>query len=223
MTVLLTVTSGPTAVRPLVTWTGADIPNLNTNWSDRLNWQLPGAPGAGENVLFNNTAAVTAGVLSTPGGGSSAFAPDNANNIVDGNFTISSLTYSNSGDSYHNTLIKSGDTLALTNGLTIGAFDSGAAAQHGFVDVAGVNGSLSVNNTNANVQVWIGSANVGGSQATLDLSALDTFNATVGRFLIGANIGNIVNRPSGIIYLARTNTISAGFQTTEASCTMQAQ
>src|SRR5438552_2992770 len=41
-----------------------------------------------------------------------------------------------------------------------------------------------------------------------------TFSASVSRFLVGATIGNIVNRPSGIIYLAKTNTISAGFQTT---------
>src|SRR6185503_15407882 len=53
------------------------------------------------------------------------------------------------------------------------------------------------------------------NQATLDLSALDNFNATVNRLTVGASaINNVVNRPSGVLYLARTNRITAGFQTT---------
>jgi len=94
-----------------------------------------------------------------------------------------------------------------------GAFDSGSSAQHEFVTVSGI-GSLNVSNTAGNLQVWIGSGAVSGSQATLDLSALDNFNTAVSRFLVGATIGNTVNRPSGIVYLAKTNSITAGFQTT---------
>jgi fibronectin-binding autotransporter adhesin len=213
--VLLTVTSGPVGTRPSVGWSGADVPNLNTNWSDRLNWQLPGAPTAGDNVIFNNTATVSASALSTPGGGSSALIFDNVNNIVDNNFTINTLTYTNSADSYHNTFIKSGNTLSTTN-LTIGAFDSGAAGvQHEFVTASGgANASLSVSNTAANLQVWVGNAN-SACQATLDMSALDNFSATVNRLTVGASaINNAVNRPSGILYLAKTNSIKAGFQTT---------
>jgi autotransporter-associated beta strand protein len=213
LTVLLTLTAGPVGLRSGVVWSGADVPNLNTNWSDRLNWQLPGAPGVGENVFFNNTAAVAASAVSTPGGGSAAFTMDNVNNIVDANFTIAGLTFTNSSDTYHNTFIRSGKTLNPTNGLNIGVFDSGAGT-HEFVTVSGANAQLTLsNNTNANLQVWVGNGS-GGSQATLDLSALDTLNATVSRLLVGANIGNTVNRPSGILYLAKTNSITAGFQTT---------
>ena len=214
-TVLVTITAGPVGTRPAVVWSGADVPNLNTNWSDRLNWQLPGAPTASDNVFFNNTASVFTSALSAPGGGSSALIFDNVNNIVDNNFTVNTLTYTNSGDTYHNTFIKSGNSLSTTN-LTIGAFDSGASAQHEFVTVSGgANSSLNVSNTAANLQVWIGSGSVGGSQATLDLSALDNFNATISRLTVGASaVNNAVNRPSGILYLARTNSIKTGFQTT---------
>src|SRR5262249_53310589 len=68
-TVLVTVTAGPVGTRPSVLWTGADVPNLNTNWSDRLNWQLPGAPAPGDNLFFNNTGTAIGSSLSTPGGG----------------------------------------------------------------------------------------------------------------------------------------------------------
>jgi autotransporter-associated beta strand protein len=45
--------------------------------------------------------------------------------------------------------------------------------------------------------------------ATLDLSGLDTFNASVGRLLVGqANPGESVNRPSGTLILAKTNIIT---------------
>jgi autotransporter-associated beta strand protein len=213
--VLLTLTAGPVGVRPAVYWTGSDVPNLNTNWSDRVNWQLPGAPGAADNVIFNNTAAQTASALSIPGGGSSALIPENFNNIVDANFTVASLTYTNLGGTYHNTDIASGRALNITNFLTVGALDSGSTAQQEFVTVSGTNATLSLSNTNASLQVWVGSGSVGGSQATLDLSALDNFNATISRLTVGASaINNAVNRPSGILYLAKTNTIRAGFQTT---------
>jgi autotransporter-associated beta strand protein len=213
LSVLLTFTSGPIGVRSFVTWSGADVPNLNTNWSDALNWQLPGAPTGPETVIFNNMAAVASSALATPGGGSASLIPDNFNNIVDNNFTIASLLFTNSGDMYHNTAIGSGKSLLVTNTLTIGAFDSGGSATHGFVTVSGVNGRLAASNSAANVQVFIGGG-ADGSQATLDLSALDSFNLSASRFLIGASVNNAVNRPSGIVYLAKTNSVTAGFQTT---------
>lgn len=210
----LTLTAGPVSLRPAVFWTGADAPNLNTNWSDRLNWQLPGAPTAGESAVFTDTASTSASSLTTPGGGSAALALENVNNRVDTGFTIASLIYSNLNDSYHNTELASGQTLSLTNTLTIGSLDTGASAQHGFVNISGA-GTLGVNNPNANLQVWNGSGSVGGSRATLDLSALDNFTATAGRLTVGAcAVNNAVNRPSGVLYLAKTNTLTLGFQTT---------
>jgi hypothetical protein len=179
LSIVLTLGAGPVGSRPSVLWTGADSAT-NINWSDRLNWQLPGAPVASDNVVFNNTAAQSASALSTPGGGSSALISGNISNIVDANFPVSTLIFTNLSDSYHNTLVNSGQSLTITNSLTVGTIDTGPAA-HGFVTVSGGNAALTVNNTNGNLQLWNGSGATGGSQATLDLSGLDTFNASVSR------------------------------------------
>ena len=212
--VLLTLTDGPIGVRSVVFWTGGDVPNLNTNWSDRLNWQLPGAPGVQDSVIFNNTGAQSASALSVPGGGSGALMPDYFNNIVNADFTIASLSYTNIGGTYHNTAIASGQALNLTNTLTVGTLNTGSPVQQEFVTISGGNAALSIVNTNANLQVWLGSASAVSSQATLDLSALDNFSATISRLTVGASINNAVNRPSGILYLAKTNTLTLEFQTT---------
>jgi len=213
--VLLTLTSGPTGVRSGVTWVGVDaIGNVSTNWSDNNNWQLPGAPTNVDNVLFNNSASTTNSALSTPGGGASALIPANVNNIVDRNFTIASLTYTNKGGTYHNTYITNGATLTITNFLTVGGFDS-ATLQQEYVNIAGGPGAtLNVNNHSNNFQVWIGDSATAASFASLDMSALDNFTATINQLVVGATVGNVVNRPSGILYLAKTNTIIAGFTTT---------
>jgi autotransporter-associated beta strand protein len=68
-TILLTLTSGPAGVRPCVLWSGADIPNLNTNWSDASNWQLPGVPTPVDYVIFGVPTAGASSVLGALGGG----------------------------------------------------------------------------------------------------------------------------------------------------------
>jgi autotransporter-associated beta strand protein len=217
--VLLTLSSGPFGVRPVVFWTGADaLNNVNTNWSDASNWQLPGAPAAPDSVIFNDTAtAVNGSSLSTAGGGPSALIPDNFNNIVDRNFTVASLTYTNKGNTYHNTALTNGATLTVTNFLTIGALDTLSVGQQESVNISGGGAALNVNNTNASLQVWLGASGAVSSQATLDLSALDNFTANLNRLAVGAcTVNNAVNRPGGILYLARTNTINCVFQTTTA-------
>lgn len=212
----LIVTSGTVSQRPFVLWTGADLANAttpDTNWSDNANWQLPGEPVAGDTVFFGGPGTSSSSALNTPGGGINSL-NGNIDNIVDSDFTISSLTFTNIGGAYHNTFINPGNTLSVTNsgGLTIGAIDTGSTASTEFVTVIGTNATLSVDNTNANLQIWLG--DVSGSQATLDLSGLDTFSLTNGRLAVGASINNTVNRPSGILYLAKTNTITSVFQTT---------
>jgi len=214
--VLLTLTSGPTNTRPSVTWSGVDaLNNVSTNWSDNLNWQLPGAPVTVDNVIFNNTATSANGSdLSTAGGGASALTPAYINNFVDSNFTVASLTFTNNGGSYHNTGITNGATLNVTNSFTVGALDTGSPAQQQYVNFAGGGGAtLNVNNTNANLQIWLGSRSAVFSQATLDLSALDNFTGSLSRLTVGAPSANI-NRPGGVLYLAKTNTITAAFQAT---------
>ena len=210
----LTLTAGPVGIRPAVFWTGADVANSNTNWSDGLNWLLSGAPNSSDNVIFNNTAATAASALTTPGGGASALDPASFNNFMDANFTLASLTYTNLGGTYHNTRLADGRTLNLTNTLTVGAIDAGSPATQLGVSLSGSAASVSINNPNANVQVWLGNGSAN-HQATLDLSALDNFTTTASRLTVGAcAINNAVNRPSGVLYLAKTNSLSLGFQTT---------
>jgi hypothetical protein len=221
--VLLTLTSGPVGVRPSVFWVGAST--TTTNWSDRLNWQLPGAPGVGDNVIFTGTAAVGGTPFDFVGdGAASSISPGTINNFVDTTTTVGSLTYSNVGGTFHNTLIANGGVLTVnSNGsLTVGSgsvdFGSGAI---GTATIAGLASTLNVSNTNGTFFVGLGNAS---SQATLDLSGLGTLNATVSRFFVGVGSGSAgipLARESGIVYLAQTNTITAGIAvgSTESSDT----
>ena len=214
MTVLLTLTSGPIGVRPTVVWSGGDS-GVTTNWSDRLNWQQPGAPTPVDNVIFNNTGTAAGGSdLSSPGAGPAGLSPANINNFVDANFTVAELTFTNNGGSYHNTAIADGDTLTITNAFTVGAMDSASVLQQVNVNISGTGGAaLNVNNTNSNLQVWEGNTGTAASFAQLDLSALDNFTASVSKLTVGAcAVNNAVNRPAGNLYLAKTNTITATFQ-----------
>ncbi|HVM47430.1 MAG TPA: autotransporter-associated beta strand repeat-containing protein [Candidatus Acidoferrum sp.] len=210
--VLLTIANGPTGVRSGVFWVGTDAP-ANFNWSDGANWLLPGAPGAGENVFFTPVAAQNAPAISPTGGGINSLNMGNVNNIVDANFTISSLTYTNADGSFHNAFINDGLTLDMTNTLTIGStsldFGSGATET---VSFAGTNGTVAVNNTNATVFVGLGSGTTGSHWATLDMSALGTFNANISRMMMGVGSGSCgipLARQSAIVYLAQTNIIVA--------------
>jgi fibronectin-binding autotransporter adhesin len=216
--VLLTLTSGPVGVRPYVTWTGADVPNLNTNWSDNLNWQSPNAPHAGEAVIFNSTAAQPASALSTPGGGSAALDVTKVDNIVNTGFTIASLSYTNIGGTFHNTYIVNGATLTLTNGNTnssanifadgSSSVDLGETAMNN-VTISGPEAVLTVDNTNNNFFVGMESATGAGAlSSTLDMSALGTLNATVNSFEIGA-LPEDTDYLSGSAYLAQNNVITA--------------
>jgi hypothetical protein len=218
--VLLTLSSGPTGIRPYVVWDGADS-STSINWSDGLNWQVPGAPEISDDVIFNSSDSFTAGGgLSTVGGGPNAVISANFNNIVDSGFggAISSLTYSNFGSDYNNTYLANGVALNVTGsgGFVCGSASLDFGTVNALTTIAGPSAALNVNNTSAIFFVGLGTAGSGSPEATLDMSALQMFNATVSQFLVGAAYASYVNqnRPGGILYLAATNTITAGYQTT---------
>ena len=210
--VLLNVASGPVGVRPSVLWTGADVPNLNTNWSDRLNWQLPGVPGLADNVVFSPTAAQTASALSTPGGGASSLVPDYMNNIVDTNVTVSSLTFTNVDGSYHNTLIKDGLTLTHDQHVDSGQqlADSGRGARSLSLS-SGPTARCRSTIPTARYTVGLGSGSAGAPQGH--------FGHVCARHLqrhrqpdaggVGSGMRHPPARPNGTVYLAQTNTIIA--------------
>jgi autotransporter-associated beta strand protein len=209
--VLLTITSGPIGVRASVLWSGADVPNLNTNWSDRLNWLLPGAPTASDNVIFNSTAAQSASMLSIAGGGAGALMPENINNIVEGNYSIASLTYTNLAGTYHNTYIVDNAALTVTNALTVGSLNVDFGANNlEYVNIAGPKGTVNVNNPGGVVAVALTSASSGTHVATMDMSALGTFQASVSRLAIGS-LNTTSTRPSGTAYLAQTNVLTLSY------------
>ena len=179
-------------------------------------------PATYDTAFFDNTgesASVTAG-------------PDN---IVDASVTVGGLWYAatngsayNNHDYAHNTLINPGVTLTLFNMNVSIMLCSGTDTDTGgygtcYNTISGPGGTLVVNNTNVGSAIYVseGSSSYQGGQsglyATLDMSGLDTFNATVGRFLVGIQ-GNgptpgqatYVNagRQDGIVYLAKTNVIN---------------
>lgn len=156
LTVQLTLTSGPVGTRPFVAWTGADAPNGNTNWSDASNWDLPGAPGAQDNVVFNSTAVV-----------SDALTVDN---IVDANTTVSTLRYTNAvNGQWHVTQIPNNVTLNVSSNLTVGGLSGDGLASlaamtgGGTLNVGGTSLTIGNNGTSST------------SSGTLDLSGLSNF------------------------------------------------
>jgi autotransporter-associated beta strand protein len=213
--VLLTLTSGPTGTRPSVLWVGNNNVTATTNWSDRLNWQLPGAPQSSDNVTFSGVGAVGSGPFNSVGDGNGGLNnPGAINNFVDTSFGMGSLTYTNIG-SFQNTLLANGAALTVnSNGsLTVGSgsadFGAGATAT---ATIAGMTSTLNVNNTNGTFYVGLGNSGSPTEQAILDLSGLGTLNASVSRFLIGVGStsqGINIGRAAGTVWLAQTNIITA--------------
>jgi hypothetical protein len=178
-------------------WTNgaADI-----NWSSVLNWTNltsggNGPPGTANDVVFSNVStAATSGTV---------------DNIVNDNATINSLTYENT-NGFHTTQIAAGQISSVVggSGLLVGTETDLSNAASVYSTITGAGGSLVVSNVNANLIVRQGSANSGSAlKATLDLSGLDNFKATINQVQLGS-LGTIV-RPSGTLYLAKTNFIVA--------------
>jgi len=193
-TILLTVTAGPVGVRASANWVGINNVTATTNWSDAVNWQLPGAPGIADNVVFGNT-----------GTGPDAVT---VNNEVNGNFTVASLTYSqNGGGAFHVTDIPAGNSLTVSGAVTVGNLPAADGIQTPTYMTGG--GSFVANGTTFNVNN-LGNAS-SSSLATLDLSGLSlfTYNNSVGTINI-ANAGS-GNRFGGLLRLAGvSNSITAG-------------
>ena len=217
--VMLTVLSGPAGARGSLHWNGPDPATGSINWSDPANWQLPSVPVAGETVYFDNTGE--------------SFAPGaaNADNIVDTNLTVAGLWFVATNTSpdfaYHNTVINPGVTLTLQNTNVTIMLEAGTDADPSSGKATCYNtisggGALLVINTNAGSAICVqqGSATYTGAAglwATLDMSGLSTFNATVGRLMVavqgvGPTPGQVNlfsdNRATGILHLAATNLIT---------------
>src|SRR5271170_5776143 len=129
----------------ITTWLGVPNTSATTNWSDTLNW----APGAGASNPPGTADTVAFGTLN----GSGVAVVDS---VVDTNFTIASLIYTNVGGG-HNTMILSNLTV---NGLVSVGFAGQATP-----DAMSGPGNFTVNNIT-------GPINIGGSGASTEPATL---------------------------------------------------
>jgi autotransporter-associated beta strand protein len=183
-----------TAVAAANTWNNA----LGGNWSVGANWSTAAVPGTSDDVIFGN---VGAGFTNTDDVASE---------------TINSLTYNQNNQTNQTTIISAGKTLTVNGAGAAGSallLAGSAAAAPGAnsqtpVAIAGSGGKLVLSGA-GDLVVRLGNGTAGSHMATLDVSGLDSLTANIGRLLVGqANAGDPVNRPSGTLILARTNTIT---------------
>ncbi|HZM05869.1 MAG TPA: autotransporter-associated beta strand repeat-containing protein [Candidatus Saccharimonadales bacterium] len=198
-------------------WSGAAGPTA-TNWSTAANWidgtGAGGIAGANDTATFTITNAAAGLAISQPGTGV-IDTPANIDSFVDAAFpgSIAGLTLTNSG-AYQNLLLNPGMTLSITggNGLTVGnkSVDFGGAVQT-YVAIMGPQSSVNVNNPNATVFFGQNSA-TSGCRMNVDLSALGSLTSISTNFLVAvgsSSEGVALARPGAVVYLARTNFITA--------------
>lgn len=188
------VAASPRASAAVTTWTGAEGDN---NWSTAGNWS--NGLFEGDDVVFaDDDATGTTGPLGT------------VNNFVDADITVTSLKYTTlETTGYHTTEIPTGVTLTVNGGDTSIEIQSPTtdAADVVYATILG-DGTLAVNNTAASLYVGQGAASGNASRrATLDLSGLEEFSATLSQIVIGRQGGGQPNRPQGTLLLARNNTL----------------
>jgi autotransporter-associated beta strand protein len=185
-------------------WNGTNGVSPDMNWSSALNWSPATAPGVATNVLFTNNVGAF-GPASTIG---------TVDNIVDGGFagTIASLQFANTNTSggsgyYHTTQIGASQTLTVLGNLRVG-FDADVPTSQIYSMFTGA-GTLVLSNATAGLNVSQGD-NGNACQATLNLTNLNNFNATLGGITVGVyNTPNpSVARQKGFLFLARTNVLT---------------
>lgn len=181
-------------------WDAGGAPDLD--WSNFDNWNTNASPAA-QDVVFPNANKTTQNV---------------PNNVVDTNFTIRSLNYTNTGtgaSDWHVTEIGTGVTLTVnnasapTNSLVVGGMSGGVGDRLTTLARIEGTGSLLIDQSGANVLIGNTGANSGVAAnqgyATLDLSGLSSFEAIVTRFAVG--LGRTSNATA---LLAGNSEITAG-------------
>ncbi len=193
-------------------WTDGSSPD--TNWSTGLNWTNlsatgNGPPGVSNSVLMTNIATAAASALTAPGSG--VVVPANINQFVNANYSVNALTnFANAASSspnYHNLQIASGSTLTVISNVVVGCstfYDFGGN-NVSTLSVSGAGGTLQ---TLGSVVVSADSGSSGTHNATLDLSGLDNYIQTGTQLQMGIEGSSPAHAASGVIYLAKTNSIT---------------
>lgn len=178
--------AAPVAAFAQTTWDLGGSPDQT--WSNFANWSTNASPSATA-VVFDATG--TTANATTVG------------NIVDQDFSISSLTY-NHAASWQVTEIGVGRTLTVAGALLVGGQSGNTAGLATRTAFTGA-GSLVVNDAASTLTVTNNATGSGGvPTAVLDLSNLSTFTATVGAFNYGSGTSGV-----GTVYLANNSTITA--------------
>jgi hypothetical protein len=192
--------TGVAASAGTLLWTGSG----DANWSTVPNWTNITAGGYGPPGISNNVVFTNAGASSIQGV---------VNNLVNSSTAILSLQYSHTNN-FHTTQIAPGQTLTIATNLTAGTGTDLGANGTLSAAITGSGGSLIITNTNCIVTVRQGTA--AGSapwsqRATLDLSGLDNFSASLSRLLVAGDGSSAAfnSREVGTLLLAKTNYISA--------------
>jgi autotransporter-associated beta strand protein len=222
---VLTAAATTTSLADSAKWSSGGLSN---NWSDTNNWvyipQFPpppwnrhtSLPGSLDVVNFEDIFYT----LGYPPGWTNA--PGVVNNTVDANTAVGAANYTAvsvaAAPHFYTTLINSQVTLTLGGlGALYPALDVGDVPGNNPPYYAGPGtnlstitgpGTLSVND--ASGLILVGMTN----RATLDMSGLNTFNATVGNLWVGVTADlNHSTAPNGWTFLAQTNTITTSANT----------
>ena len=182
---------GFSAVAATVSWNG---PTADRNWSTAGNW----SPNADLSTMITNAVIF---------GPTDAQTTNTPVNIVDVSTTVKSLSYTNvylgAYLSFQNTLVASGQTLTITNGLTVGVGNNSgyATAPFTYASLSGAGGTVAITGGDVGVGLQSSAGTTATVRGTLDMSGLDTFsyNNSAGTFSI-AGAGK--PRQAGVVYLA---------------------
>ena len=157
------------------------------NWSDPTQWASNSTAGTNVDsvVVFNDAGGQSNSLVVVTGVSTNVL----VNSIVDNNYTINSLRFAETNNSYkyHNIQINPGKTLTITGtgGFSVlrDYVDEISGISSGItVTFVGTNGAaLVVTNTSANFAALLDDQ----IAYQLDLSGLDNFQATVNRFALG--------------------------------------
>lgn len=172
-------------------------------WTTPANWSPAGPPGPSTDLQFQDAGATNDAI--------------SINNIVPASIQVQSVlvaptTGTTTTPANFNTLLNPGATLAV--GGTETATTTYRVGTLAYVNVlttvtntvTGPGATLLLDNTNNNLIVREGNGSSGDHLAVLDLSGLDTFNASLGRILVGVGDSSY-RRAMGDLVLARTNHI----------------
>ena len=178
-----------------ITWSGANGA-VNLNWSNTNNWN-PAGSASGDTVVFNNTGGTSGATITS---------------IVDQNFTISSLAFTNSGTTANQNLTigsTASPTTLTVNGAGGAAFGTTAGTVSGTVSLSGT-GAFVVSNGSANFYVGPGNTfSTSGVTNTVNMSGLSSFTFSGSNFNVGVLSGISGRSDLGVVQLASTSSITA--------------